>query len=254
MKFLSIVMISAVILTKNNQDTIEKCLRSLKAFSEVVLIDNGSTDHTLSIAEKFPNVLIHRCKFTTFGKLRNYGAKVAKNEWILAIDADEELSDEAQKFLTKNSFESTKVYSFPFHNFYNGKWIKTCGWYPDRHIRLYNKNLCCYSEDLVHEKLNTASLEIEKLKTPFYHYSYRSLLDFKNKCELYSELFAEQNKGKKRVSYWSSYIHSFFAFFKCFVLKRGVVQGKEGYLISSYYAKVAFEKYRRLYNKNKLLP
>ena len=231
-------MITVTILTKNNEETLQKTLESVKDFDEVLILDNGSTDGTLAIAAKYPNVRIEKTTFKGFGLLKNEAADLAKNDWILSLDADEVLTESLPKNLNPK-----KAYSFPFHNFYNGKWIKGCGWYPDRHVRLYNKKQARFSDAYVHEKLQ-GGIE-EKLTIPINHYSYRSLDDFARKLEHYSTLFAEQNKGKKS-SMSKAAVHGFWAFIKSYILKRGLFCGSEGFLISKYNAKVAYHKYRKL--------
>ncbi|MCI5052321.1 MAG: glycosyltransferase family 2 protein [Simkaniaceae bacterium] len=237
-------MISAVILTKNNETTIKRTLESLGPI-EIILVDNGSTDQTLKIAEKFSNIVIVKTPFTSFGALRNLGAQKASHPWILAIDSDEVLTAPLPRELTKGV-----VYSFPFHNFFNGKWIRYCGWYPDRHIRLYNKKETSFTENCLHEGLRSAGLIHEKLNTPIEHYSYRSISDFSQKMHLYSEIFADQHVGKKRSSFSKALLHGMWSFFKTYILKRGFLSGKEGWIISVYNGQTAYYKYLKLYFRN----
>jgi hypothetical protein len=142
------------------------------------------------------------------------------------------------------------VYGVSFKNFYNERWIHFCGWYPEHKLRLYNRRVTKFNDEYVHENIITENLKIEKLKEPVYHYSYRKISHFLNKMENYSELFANQNRGKRKSSLMKAILKSWASFFRSFILKRGIFGGKEGYIISKYQADVTFYKYLKLDEKN----
>jgi glycosyltransferase involved in cell wall biosynthesis len=243
--------ISAAILVKDSQKHLKEVLSALKDFNEVLILDTGSTDESLSIARTYPNTNIHKTPFTSFGKLRNQAANLCKNNWILCIDSDEVLSPQAKEEIKGLSLEQCNFYySFPFKNYFNKRWIKSCGWHPDRHIRLYPKNKASFSEEKVHEKLLSKHCKEQSLKGYIIHYSYSSINDFLRKMQSYSSLFAEQNTGKKRASIFTAIFHGVFAFIKSYFLKRGFLEGYEGFLISSYQAMTAFFKYLKLREAN----
>ena len=238
-------MISVCILTKNSEKTIEKTLNSCKTFSEVILLDTGSSDLTLSIARNYPNVSVYKRPFSGFGELRNHLATLASNDWILALDSDEEVSPELIEEFTSLSLDSRFVYSIPRKNFLNKKWIRGCGWWPDRVKRLYNRKKTKFNHAMVHESLEESKTIL--LKHPLFHTPYRSTEEFLAKMQHYSSLFAEQYKGKRKSSFKKALGHGFFAFFKSYLLKRGFLDGKEGFIISLYNANTAFYKYLKLY-------
>ena len=244
-------MITIAILTKDSEDTIKKTLESTKDFNEVIILDTGSKDRTLDIAKTYKNTKIFKEDFTSFGELRNKAAKLSSNDWILALDSDEEISINLLKEIKDLKLDPSYIYNIPFHNYYNKKLIKCCGWYPEYHIRLYNRKKTQFDTALVHEGLIKKGLKIRKLKNPINHYSYRSLDDFLKKMQIYTSLFAKQNKGKKS-SFTKALIHGFFAFFKCYFLKKGFLNGKEGFIISSYNANTAFYKYLKLDEINRI--
>lgn len=244
-------MISCVILTKNNESYINSTLKSLQSFSEVIILDTGSTDSTLSIAKTYPNVKIFHQKLSGFGPTRNIGATFAFHPWILALDADEVLSPSLAKEIHKLNLSTDTIYKIPFRNYYNNKWIKGCGWYPESHIRLYHKETTSFSDSQVHEKILSKSLSIKKLKHPIHHTSYRSIQDFIDKMDRYSTLFAKQNKGKMQASFKTALFHGIFAFFKSYFLKRGFLMGKEGFIISLYNANTSYFKYLKLMEENR---
>jgi glycosyltransferase involved in cell wall biosynthesis len=243
-------MISVTILVKNGEGRIGQVLHSLKKFSEIILVDTGSTDQTLPIAKKFPNVKIFERPFTGFGPLHNEAAQLAQNNWILSIDADEVLTEELSDEIFSLKLDIFTVYELPFINFYHGKKILWCGWYPENHVRLYHRQKTNFTEMLVHEGIDTTDMKKQRLHHPIHHYSYEKISDFLIKMERYSTLFALQNAGKKASSPSKALAHGMAAFFKSFILKKGFLGGYEGLLISCYNAHTAFYKYLKLYEAN----
>lgn len=249
--------ISVTILCKNSEKYLKEVLEALHTFDEVLIYDNGSTDDTLAIAAGFPNVTIHRGTFCGFGPTHNIATELAKHDWIFSVDSDEVVSAalvmEIQALqIPKNN--KNFVYSMPRDNYYNGKWIRWCGWYPDRQQRLYNRKVTRFSDDQVHEGIVTKGVELVKLTCPLKHYSYASTRDFLTKMQDYSELYARQNCGKKNASIATAIAHGFFAFFKSFFLKKGFFGGYEGFVISVYNGNTAFYKYLKLREFNRNTP
>lgn len=243
-------MISVTILTKNSQKYLKEVLSALRAFDEVLIYDNGSSDATLEIASSFPNVTIVCGEFTGFGPTHNKASSLAKHDWILSIDSDEVVTPEMEKEILSTPLNPGAVYSFPRQNFYNGKWIKWCGWYPDRQYRLYNRNKTRFTDTQVHESIIIKNLEHHPLKNPLRHYSYDSQFEFLSKMQSYSDLFAKQNKGKKKSSPCKAVLHGLSAFLKAYILKKGFLGGYEGFVISVYNGNTAFYKYLKLYEAN----
>lgn len=215
-------MISIVMLSKNSSETIKGVLEALKDFDEIILLDTGSTDNTLEIAKTFQNVKIQKSTFYGFGALRNEGAKLAFNNWILAIDSDEIIPKDLKDELLSQNLDPKSIYGFYFHNYYNEKLIKCCGWHPEKHLRLYNKNTTQFSEDLVHEKIIEKDLNKVLLKNPIKHFPYRKTDDFLLKMSKYTTLFASQYKNKKKSSLFKAIVHGLFAFFKSYIIKKKV--------------------------------
>ncbi|MFI5343393.1 MAG: glycosyltransferase family 2 protein [Chlamydiales bacterium] len=244
-------MISVCILTKNGQATIRATLDSVRLFPEVLILDTESTDDTISIAKKYPNVKVHETTFCGFGPLRNIIAERASHDWILAIDSDEILSEGLIQEILSLSLDSSFAYTIPRHNFYRGKRILGCGWSPDAVARLYHRKTTRFSAAKVHESLETKNLI--PLQYPLLHTPYRSTSDFLAKMQHYSTLFAEQYKGKRKSSFTKALVHGFFAFFRSYLLKRGMIDGTEGFIISLYNANTAFYKYLKLNELNEAL-
>ncbi|MBM3194017.1 MAG: glycosyltransferase family 2 protein [Chlamydiae bacterium] len=243
-------MISVTVLTYNSEETIESCLRALSSFGEVILLDTGSKDSTIAIAQKFPNVRIFFNEFIGFGPLHNIATSYASHDWILSIDADEVMTEESIAEIKKLELNERVVYAVLFRNYLNGKWVRFSGWYPEHKLRLYNKTVTKFTSDFVHETIETKGLKVVYLKKPVSHFSYRKVSHFLVKMEKYSELFSEQNRGKRKSSLAKAIGKSWAAFFRCYILKRGFLDGKEGYIIARYQADVAYYKYLKLDEKN----
>lgn len=246
-------MISVTILTKNNAKTIQRTLDSLTSFSEVLIYDTGSTDETLSLAKQYPNVTIHQSlgPFEGFGKTHNHASSLAKYPWILSIDSDEALTPELAQEIQSLSLNPNHVYSVPRKNFYNERWIKGCGWSPDYQKRLYHKASTSFDDAYVHEAIISKHLKVIPLKSALCHYSYTSVADFLSKMQFYSQLFAQQHQGKRKSSCLHAVSHGAFAFFKSYILKKGFLDGPEGFEISLYNANTAYYKYLKLNELNK---
>jgi glycosyltransferase involved in cell wall biosynthesis len=242
-------MITVCILTKNAAATIKATLDSTRSFSEVLILDNGSTDHTLEIASQYPNVKICKSPFIGFGPLRNEAADLASNGWILALDSDEVLSPPLLQELSHLKLDPQESYTVARHNFYNGKRIRGCGWDPEYVARLYHRENTRYSTAQVHESL--LAIKLHPLQSPLLHTPYRSTADFLAKMQHYSTLFAEQYRHKKRSSLAIALVHGIYAFIRSYFLKRGVFCGKEGFIISLYNGNVTFYKYLKLAEENK---
>lgn len=244
-------MITVTILTKNCQDTLAATLESVKDFAEVLLFDTGSTDSTLFIASKYPNVRVVEGMFSGFGPTHNQASSLATYDWILSLDSDEVLSSSLIEEIKNLRLDTSCVYQIQRKNYFNGKWIRWCGgWHPDWVVRLYHRHATHFTDASVHEHIMTDGLQVHSLHFPVLHTPYRQMSDFLAKMQMYSTLFAEQNQGKKSSSFFKAIYHGWFAFFKSYILKKGFLGGKEGFIISIYNGHTTFYKYLKLSEKS----
>jgi glycosyltransferase involved in cell wall biosynthesis len=239
-------VLSITILTKNSQKHLAAVLEALQGFDDVVIADTGSTDHTLKIAQQFPNVTVHSLPFEGFGPTHNAASALAKHDWIFSIDSDEILSPELQhELLNLTNLQNNQVYSVSRKNMYKGRHIKGCGWDPDRVIRLYNRNKTSFSHDLVHERVLSNDCTIIELAHPLIHLPFDKISDFLRKTEIYSDLYAQQRPTAK-ASLFKAVGHALFAFIKSYFFQRGWLLGAEGFEISWYNMNCAFYKYAKV--------
>ncbi len=143
------------------------------------------------------------------------------------------------------------VYAMPFHNYFNDRKITTCGWHPDRHERLFNRKTTNFSDSLVHEKVGTAGLRVQLLRSPVRHYSYGSLGDFLSKMQTYTTLFADQNAGRRHGGAPEGVLPWGLEFFPVLPQGPGISAGYEGFVISAYQAQTVFWKYLKLGEANR---
>ncbi|MDY0193307.1 glycosyltransferase family 2 protein [Aliarcobacter butzleri] len=242
--------ISAVVLAKNNQKTIEKTLSALVEFDDVVVYDNGSTDDTIEIVKKFSNVNLIKGEFKGFGWTKNQAASFAKNDWILVVDSDEVIDKELLKELKEKILDNNCVYKLNFKAFYKDIQIKHCGWNNQKIKRLYNKSVTSYNSNDVHEDIITDNLKIEILRGNVEHYSYQTISEFVIKADRYSSLFAQNNVGKKSSSPAKAFFNGLYSFIKTYFFKQGFRDGYVGLIIAFSHMVTNFYKYIKLYELN----
>ncbi len=250
--------ISATIITFNEEDKIRQCLESLKDVAdEIVVVDSLSTDATKAICEEFDVKFIEQ-KWLGYSEQKNLANNIASYDWILSIDADEALSDELRKSVLeiKNDGDDNDiVYSFNRLNNYCGKWIHHSGFYPDKKIRIWNRNIGKW-EGLIHEviKFSTKIKEVH-LKGDLLHYSYSKPEDFENQMFKFAKMRAQHyyDKGKKNATLLSIFSPIYY-FIQHYFIRLGFLDGKEGFTMCLVAARATRYKYmvlRELQNKKK---
>lgn len=246
--------ISVTILAKNAQKTLFECLKSVESFDEVILIDNQSDDDTLKIAKQFSNVKIYQSEFLGFGALKNLAISYATNDWILSLDSDEVLEKELIEQIAHTDFQSGQYYSFLRKNFYQGEWIKGCGWHPDWVKRIFNKKEICFDHALVHEGLKIPKhFKEQRLSGAIRHYSFEDIAHLIDKMQRYSSLWASQHIHRSS-SPFGAFARGMWVFLRNYFLKRGVLYGYKGFVISVCNALGAFFKYMKLYENSLKIP
>lgn len=244
--------ISVVMIVKNGASTIEKVLHSLEDFEDVVVYDNGSTDGTQEIVQKFSNTNLIVGEFFGFGPTKNKATQFAKNEWIFSLDADEVVTVEFIENLKKLSLDDTTLYTILRTNYYKESQIKHC-WGDDVIVRLYNKTKTSFTDKKVHEKIIVDGFTIEPIKGVVKHFPYSTITDFIIKLDRYSTIFAQDNVGKKSSSPLKALLNAKFSFIKTYFFKRGFLDGYAGLVIAFSHMATNFYKYIKLYELNKEL-
>ena len=242
--------ISIVLITKNAGNSLKACLDSLRAFDDVVIYDNGSSDSTLEIARSYANVNLHQGEFFGFGKTKAHAVTLAKYPWVFSLDSDETVTPELASELLDMQLDETKLYYVRRDNYYNGRHIKCCGWYPEKIVRLFNKTKTTFDDAVVHEKIEIKGLGLDHLENPIQHFSFHSVADFLVKIQNYSEIYANEHKGKKSAGICKAIFRGKSMFLKSYLIKGGWKCGFEGFVISFFAGLGTTVKYLKLREKN----
>jgi glycosyltransferase involved in cell wall biosynthesis len=244
--------LSIGLITYNEEKNLARTLDSIiEIANEIVIVDSGSTDKTLEIAGKY-NASIYSEKWKGYGMQKNSVIEKCAGEWILLIDADEEISKELRKKIKEiiSDKNSKKVYKANFTAVCFGKKIKHGGWSNHYRVRLFQKGAGKYNDREVHEKFITNE-ETGLLKEEIYHHTYEDLEDYFNKFNRYTSESANQYKRQnKKKAFIIFYLDSLFKFFKMYILKLGFLDGYEGYLLAKLSSFYVFTKYAKLKEKN----
>ncbi|MBM3380974.1 MAG: glycosyltransferase family 2 protein [Betaproteobacteria bacterium] len=227
--------ITVVMMTRNEAHNIKACLESLKDYSEVIVVDNGSTDETCEIIKSFSNTRLILSPWKGYGGTRQVGVDAAAHDWILWFDADErmtpELTLEIQEHL--NNSPAAAVFSIPRRNFFLGQEIRGCGWSPDRVLRVFNRSLTRFDDKTVHEGLSTeGERKTVELKNAIVHYSYRTIRQFFQKNQNYAFLAADERaRIGRKMSAWQLLLRPVWEFIRAYILKAGFRDGIRGLVI-----------------------
>ncbi len=243
------IRLSVAIITFNEEKNIGRCLASLKDVAdEIIVVDSNSTDKTAEIARSYGARVILN-PFEGYGQQKNLATDSASNDWVLSLDADEELAPEITKsILQVKEHQQYNVYEMARFTNYCGQWIKHSGWYPDKQTRLYNRTKGRWIEKKVHEYWDLYE-EGKKglLKGDLLHYSYTSLEDHLSKIDRYSELSALDAVARgKKASLLTIIFSPFWHFFNEYFIKLGFLDGFHGYTICKLSAYATFSKYTKI--------
>lgn len=227
--------ISGLVITFNEEKNIEEVIQNLYFCDEILIIDSFSTDHTVHLAQQFPKVKIIQNVFEDFSKQRNLALSEAENDWVLFLDADERLTPALTKEIqnTVASDHAAEAYYF-YRTFFVGKQkIRFSGTQNDKNFRLFRKSKAEYvQEKKVHETLHVKG-KTGVLKNKLLHYSFENYDAFKSKMLFYGNLKGVElyQKGK-RYDFLTQWSKTIFKFVKTFFIKMGILDGKNGLIIS----------------------
>jgi glycosyltransferase involved in cell wall biosynthesis len=237
--------ISATIITLNEERNIGDCLASLDFADEIIVIDSGSSDRTAEICQTHRKVRFIPHTWEGFGKQKNFAASQAVNDWVLNIDADERVTPELRDSIARAAAGEATAFRMARENYFGGRWIRYCGWYPNYSTRLYYRHTCRFLEKAVHESL-TYEGSVGTLAGNLKHFTYTGITDYLARMNKYSSLAAEELlKAGKNPGTAALLFKPVFTFFKMFVLKRGFLEGTHGFQLSVLYSAYTFAKYAK---------
>ncbi|MGD8593365.1 MAG: glycosyltransferase family 2 protein [Gammaproteobacteria bacterium] len=240
--------ISACIISFNEEKKIEDCLKSLQpVVDEIIVVDSLSTDKTLEIVAKYTDKIFEQ-KFLGHVEQKNLAVSKASHDWILSLDCDERLSAQLQDSIKniKNNLSLYDAYKMPRKTFYVYRWLNHC-WYPDKKVRLFDKNKARWGGTNPHDKVIVSSDNIQELKGDILHYSFDSVSAHIQTLDKFTEIGAQEiiKKGKK-VSVWSPLLHAKWTFVRMYLVRGGFLDGFAGLVASILSFMHAFVKYSKV--------
>jgi len=241
--------ISATIITYNEERNIARVVESLRCCDEIVVIDSGSNDRTVELATKLGARVIDSV-WRGFAGQKNYASEHCEHDWILSLDADEALSEalEAEIWQIKKNGPQFDAYTMPRLAQYLGRWILHSGWYPDRKIRLFDRQRAKWVGDYVHESV-VVDGTVGHLKSNILHFTCSSLSEHLKTMDRYTTLAAEQLVEQKKEIGWTQLaLDPAWTFLKTYIFQRGFLDGTEGLAIAHMAALYNFVKYAKAKN------
>jgi glycosyltransferase involved in cell wall biosynthesis len=242
------IPLSIAIITKNEAENLRSCLQSVAFASQIVIVDSGSTDNTLQIAAEF-GCEIYTEIWQGFGPQKQLAINKCHEPWILVLDADERIPPEtatAIKDIVTGLNIKEAGFSFPRKNYFQGRWIKHAGWWPDRVIRLFRKEAGRMTMVTVHEAVEVKGL-VGVLDVPVEHFTESRLSKIIQKIDKYSTLGAEEafKEGKKSLA-CSAFLRAFFTFLQDYLFRGGIFDGMPGLTLAVTDSINKFFKYAKL--------
>lgn len=248
--------ITAIIPTKNEEHNIEVALESVSFADEIMVIDSFSSDKTIELAKKYTDFILQR-EYDYPASQKNWAIPQASYEWVLLVDSDERITPELAQEIQSILRDGTDKSAFWIYrqNYFMGKAIKFSGWQNDRVIRLFKRDECKYEDKLVHEEIITKG-KVGTLKKRMIHYTYKDLKSYLAKMDNYTTWSAKDNLNKiNQVTYFHLFAKPLYRFFSHYVLRLGILDKKQGFIISvfsGYSVFLRFLKLMRLKEKENL--
>lgn len=245
--------ISVFIIAKDEIGTIEACLQqAAKIADEIVLVDSGSTDGTLELAQKYCSTVVHQ-DWLGYAKQKNFALSLCKNNWVMSLDADEVLTDKAVEEIQGLDLTNVDAVKIARKLFIGETFIRYAGFYPDYHLRLFPRELGRYADTNVHESVELKGVDgnysanatnILKLKNPLNHYSYNDLDEMAKAYAKFGEL-ANQNIPEHKKNSLKASLKAIYTFLYKFFVRLGFLHGMLGYKIVLINAKYTFAKWNK---------
>ena len=247
-----LVILSVVIITHNEEANLARTLTSVKTLvadgnGEIIVVDSGSTDRTIEIAKSF-GAKVYVEEWKGFAAQKNSAIDKAANNWVLSLDADEEVSSRLAEDITALLKTPSKASGFyiPRKNMFLGRWIARGGFWPDPKLRLFDRTSGRFGDRRVHETVECRALTAE-MASPLIHHSYPTLSDYIEHMNRYSSLGAEMVvvKGKVGFSVVNIVLRPLATFVYNYFFRLGFLDGREGLLLHLYHAVYVSWKYAK---------
>jgi glycosyltransferase involved in cell wall biosynthesis len=241
--------LSVVTITLNEEQNISDCLKSVSWADELIVVDAHSTDRTVELARQYTDC-VYVADWKGYAAAKAFALQQAKNEWVLWLDADErvtdELADEIREIMSNES-PPYERYEVARRAFFLGKWIRHCGWYPGYVVRLFRKSSAQFSDNRVHEHI-VGEGQAGRLRNDLLHFTDENLYHYFAKFNRYTSLAAgELDASRRKFSLYDTLIRPPYLFFKMYVIRLGLLDGRHGLILSLLSSAYVFTKYAKLW-------
>lgn len=239
--------LSVIIITKNEAARLGDCLASVQFADEIIVLDGYSTDATAEIAREHGAQVHQVADWPGFGPQKNRALALATKPWVLSIDADERVTPELQAEIVRTlSQPSYDGYQIARLSEFCGKKIRHSGWWPDYVLRLFRRELGAFDHVQVHEQVLVRG-RVGKLKSWFLHFPFDDLAALITKTNRYSSDAAQMMALKgRRVGVFGLITHSVWTFIRIYLLRRGFLDGRHGFVLAATAASGSFLRYAKL--------
>jgi glycosyltransferase involved in cell wall biosynthesis len=242
------VKLSAAVVAQDEERAIAECIASVRPFcDEVLIVDGGSRDRTREVARQAGARVVERT-FDDFARQHEFARSEARGDWVLSLDADERASAELAREAPAALDSGAAAFALPFKNHFRGVWLRHGGFWPDRHVRLFRRDLCRYDPGRpVHEKLLVDG-PVRRLEAPVLHFTYSSLAQCLAKMERYGERAAQALFAQgRRAAPWEVALRPLWRFVRGYVLRGGFLDGPAGAAMAWARSYEAYARYARLW-------
>ncbi len=237
--------ISAIIIAGNEEKNIAECLESVRWADEIIVVDSESTDKTVEICRRYTDKVFVR-KWEGYSSQKKYSMEKASNEWVLSLDADERVSPELLEEIRSLDLSTADGFYTPRRNYFLGKVIRSCGWYPDYQLRLFRKSRTRLTDRQVHEGF-TVDGKRAYLKGELIHYTHQTIAGTLAKVNEYSTLEANEKAGRIHMTGPKLFFKPVWAFFQHFIIRRGFTDGVYGLMVSVIHAITKTQVYMKIW-------
>ncbi len=249
------VKISSVVICYNEEENIEKCLKSLLWTDEIIVVDSFSTDNTVAICRKFIDRVYQR-KWPGHKEQKAYAVTLAKNNWVLALDADEMVTEGLRKEIAarlSSDGDQYDGYLFKRHTYYLNRWINHGGWYPDYKLRVFKKDKVYIGGENPHDKYFVNG-PVKRLNEEIIHYTYKNIFHQLQTIDRFSAI-ASQEMLKRNVSFIlpKMLFKPPLKFLETYFYKLGLLDGAGGFIIAVLTSYYTFLKFAKLWEKKNIL-
>ena len=246
--------LSVIIITKNEEKNIRICLDSIAWIDEIIVLDSGSTDATVTICKQY-TAKVYETDWIGFGPQKSRALKYASGDWILSLDADEWITPElkAEILMIIQNPGRYVAFEIPRLSSYCGQYMHHSGWWPDHVTRLCRRDMARFSEQIVHERMIVDG-NVGRLSNHIMHVSYKDLEHVLTKLNRYSTDGADLLLAKgKKSSLLKAILHGLWSFIHTYILRVGFLDGRMGFILAVYNTECTYYKYLKLMmlNKNK---